>query len=200
MSAQYSIVQPDESAILQRPSPSHASADLIFRPRRKPYNLEELRYIWSLAPLDVLPPTLSLTRTNRSPPIMHFGWIIGDESKARLMDKAYETKCYAYVYDDVFQEEDGAEGPLLLNELDTMEGAAEDTVVGLGIKLPVLQFVDVVSTSANRFTPFLTLFTNHQLDKDLPTEEDIKRIQEELNFEGKPAWWPSFYFSWIDKL
>ncbi|KAF7794058.1 hypothetical protein EIP86_005187 [Pleurotus ostreatoroseus] len=194
MSAQCSIVHSDEFIILQRPAPF---SDPIFRPRRRPYTSKELKYIGSLAPLDMLPPTLRRSRTNRSPPMMHFGWIVGDESKARLMDKAHETQCYFYVYDEVFLEEKGAQGPLLLDELDTMEGAAEDIIEGLGIKLPILQLVDGVLTGAERgYKTCFNLFTNRQLDQNLPSEEDIERIREELRFEGKPGWWPAFDFSW----
>ncbi|KAF7794057.1 hypothetical protein EIP86_005186 [Pleurotus ostreatoroseus] len=129
---------------------------------------------------------------------MHFGWIIEDESKSRLMDMAPETQRYIYEYDDVFLEADNVQGPLPLDEPGTMEAAAADILRGLHIKLPATQFVDGVITGTEEFyAPCFTLFTSYQLNKNLPSEEDIERIRKEFKFEGKPGWWPAYDFSWI---
>ncbi|KAF7794056.1 hypothetical protein EIP86_005185 [Pleurotus ostreatoroseus] len=206
MSTPCTITQSNGLAVLGKPAPSHIS-DPIFRPRRRPYNSEELKYIWSLAPFAVLPPILRRTRTNRSPPLMHFGWIIDDESEARLMEKAHEARCYL-MYDEVLLEEEdcgpGSEprvfkvqGPVPIHKLGTLEMAGELVFSELNIKFSGSQTVTLMGAPIDQDVYFFSLFTNHDLDKTLSSQEEIQTIQKRLSFKGKPAWWPSDDFSWI---
>ena len=117
------------------------------------------------------------------------------------MDKARGIQRYVHEYDEsLWDEEDRIELPQCLDDLDDLEYAAADLLKGLNIKLPCSQYVEVVSTPTDLYTPCFALFSNYDIEKNMPSEEEIMTVQKELKLKGKPAWWPSFAFSWLSSF
>ena len=95
-------------------------------------------------------------------------------------------------------DEEEAKGRRAINEFATMDYAASRILRGLEIVLPIPQNLTLALTSTGRnyYGYCFTLFSNYNLDKSLPSAEEIKRIQTEFKFKCDPQWWPAFDFQW----
>lgn len=165
---------------------------------------QEWSYICSLMPLNALPPTLRPTSRSRRPPTMRFAWIINETAKARLLERAHQSPEHV-AYENARDNEDDecierhcppGEHVHIMEPM-TMVCAAELIFEDLGVSLP-RSLVGMVSTADESLAFCLTLYTNYELDKALPSQDDIERIRERLGFEGKPQWWPNSRFGWFD--
>lgn len=174
---------------------------------------KESAYIRSLAPLTFLPPSLVRTTNNERPPVMRFGWVLNDTVKARLREIARnDPECYVYGnpygngFDDDATDSDLGCPPGLsgiprarVDDYCTMDLAAESVLRALGISLPGDQYIELVSTRDEEAAVCFALYTNYELDKDLPTRQEVQDICERLGLEGNPQWWPELEFQWVNE-
>lgn len=136
---------------------------------------------------------------------MHFSWIINETAKARLLEKARQNpECI--VGEETVDEEDiecielrCPPGPHThIDEYMTMDLAADLVLQELGITLPQGDFVHTVFTANEPLAYCFTLYTNYELNKTLPSKDDIERIRKHLGLDGRPQWWPDYYFEWFE--
>lgn len=137
---------------------------------------------------------------------MRFAWIINETARARLLERADQSpECL--VLEEVTQGSEDEEclelrcppGDHTHNrESSTMDNAAALIFEELGVSTPGKGFVDLVSTADESLAFCLTLYTNYDLNKTLPSKDDIEQIRERLGLVGKPQWWPNSRFEWFD--
>lgn len=137
---------------------------------------------------------------------MYFGWRINETAKARLLETAHQNpECL--VLEEVTQDSEDDECIELrcppgdhthIRESATMEHAAELVLRELGVSTYGMTFVDAVLTPDDWLAYCITLYTNYELDRTPPSQDDIERVQKRLGLTGKPQWWPDTYFQWFD--
>lgn len=143
---------------------------------------------------------------------MRFGWILNDTIKAHPREIARnEPECYVYRnlyengFDDGATDSDQGCPPGLfgiprarVDDYCTMD-LAESVLRALGISLPGDQYLNMVSTPDEEAAVCFALYTNYNLDEDLPTRQEVQNICERLGLEGNPQWWPELEFQWINE-
>lgn len=136
---------------------------------------------------------------------MYFGWVINETAKARLLETAHQhPECL--VLEEVTE---GSEDDECLElccppgdhthilEPTTMDLAAAVIFRELGVSTSGMTFVDAVLTPEYSLAFCITLYTNYELHRTPPSQDDIDRVQKRLGLTGKPQWWPDDEFSWF---
>lgn len=136
---------------------------------------------------------------------MRFAWILNETARARLLERAQQSPEYI-AYEELSDNEDpecielhcppGDHTHMV--ESITMDCVAELIFQELGVSIPSSRLVGLVSMAGESLAFCLTLYTNYDLDKTLPSKDDIERIREHFGFVGKPQWWPNSRFQWLD--
>lgn len=139
---------------------------------------------------------------------MDYGWVLPQSVKDDLLQRA-ETRGLVQNATIIAGPDlglnipDSDRNPDIKNEVIhfvnrplTMELVVDALIKDLGIRIPALQFINLVFTKSDRNGAFcLTLYTNYA--RTLPTDKGVEKLAAELGLTDRSYWHPhGIRFQW----